>query len=134
MSTSCLVVDDSAVVRKVARRILEKHGFSVREAADGRQALDAVGDAMPRLVLLDRNMPVMDGIEFLKALRAEYGPSDPTVVMCTTEAASEKIMEGLEAGADEYVMKPFDEAILMDKLAMVGFGREETPPDEAPIG
>jgi len=127
MSTSCLVVDDSAVVRKVARRILEKHGFSVREAADGKQALDAVGIAMPRLVLLDRNMPVMDGIEFLKALRAEYGPSDPTVVMCTTEAASEKILEGLEAGADEYVMKPFDEAILMDKLAMVGFGPEETP-------
>lgn len=125
MSTSALVVDDSAVVRKVARRILEKHGFAVREAGDGRQALDAVGEEMPRLVLLDRNMPVMDGIEFLRVLRAEYGPSDPTVVMCTTEAASEKIMEGLEAGADEYVMKPFDEAILMDKLAMVGFGPAE---------
>ena len=122
MSTDCLVVDDSAVVRKVARRILEKHGFAVREAADGQQALDAVERAMPRLVLLDRNMPVMDGIEFLRALRAEYGPSEPTVVMCTTEAAAEKIMEGLEAGADEYVMKPFDEAILMDKLALVGFG------------
>ena len=122
MNTECLVVDDSAVVRKVARRILEKHGFAVREAADGQQALDAVERAMPRLVLLDRNMPVMDGIEFLRALRAEYGPSEPTVVMCTTEAAAEKIMEGLEAGADEYVMKPFDEAILMDKLALVGFG------------
>ena len=128
MSTQCLVVDDSAVVRKVARRILEKHGFAVREAADGRQALDAVGDAMPELVLLDRNMPVMDGIEFLRALRAEYGTAEPRVVMCTTEAAAEKIMEGLEAGADEYVMKPFDEAILMDKeailmdkLAQVGF-------------
>jgi two-component system, chemotaxis family, chemotaxis protein CheY len=125
MSTDCLVVDDSAVVRKVARRILEKHGFAVREAADGQQALDAVEAAMPRLVLLDRNMPVMDGIEFLRALRAEYGPSEPRVVMCTTEAAAEKIMEGLEAGADEYVMKPFDEAILMDKLALVGFGPAE---------
>ncbi len=125
MSTECLVVDDSAVVRKVARRILEKHGFAVREAADGQQALDAVGDAMPDLVLLDRNMPVMDGIEFLRALRLEYGAGEPRVVMCTTEAAAEKIMEGLEAGADEYVMKPFDEAILMDKLAQVGFG----PPD-----
>ncbi len=116
----CLVVDDSVVVRKVARRILEKHGFSVREAADGSQALTAVEAAMPRLVLLDRNMPVMDGIEFLKALRERYGASEPTVVMCTTEAAQEKIMEGLEAGADEYVMKPFDEAILLDKLQMVG--------------
>jgi two-component system, chemotaxis family, chemotaxis protein CheY len=116
----CLVVDDSVVVRKVARRILEKHGFSVREAADGSQALSAVESAMPRLVLLDRNMPVMDGIEFLKALRERYGMGEPTVVMCTTEAAQEKILEGLEAGADEYVMKPFDEAILLDKLQMVG--------------
>jgi two-component system chemotaxis response regulator CheY len=121
-----LVVDDSTVVRKVARRILEKHGFSIREAADGQQALEAVADSMPRLVLLDRNMPVMDGIEFLKRLRDTYGSSEPTVVMCTTEAAQDRIMEGLEAGADEYVMKPFDEAILMDKLSMVGLG-PDTP-------
>lgn len=120
MSMDCLVVDDSGVVRKVARRILEKHGFSVREAADGALALQAVEQAMPRLVLLDRNMPVMDGIEFLKNLRARYGSSEPTVVMCTTEAAQDRILEGLEAGADEYVMKPFDEAILVDKLTMVG--------------
>ena len=124
-----LVVDDSTVVRKVARRILEKHGFSIREAADGQQALDAVADSMPKLVLLDRNMPVMDGIEFLKRLRDTYGSSEPTVVMCTTEAAQDRIMEGLEAGADEYVMKPFDEAILMDKLSMVGLGPEGSDPD-----
>ncbi|RVT97434.1 response regulator [Rhodovarius crocodyli] len=124
-----LVVDDSTVVRKVARRILEKHGFSIREAADGQQALDAVAEDMPRLVLLDRNMPVMDGIEFLKRLRDTYGSSEPTVVMCTTEAAQDRIMEGLEAGADEYVMKPFDEAILMDKLSMVGLAPEGFDPD-----
>lgn len=124
MTISALVVDDSTVVRKVARRILEKHGFSIREAADGQQALNAVAEDMPRLVLLDRNMPVMDGIEFLKRLRETYGSSEPTVVMCTTEAAQERILEGLEAGADEYVMKPFDEAILMDKLGMVGLGPE----------
>lgn len=120
MSMDCLVVDDSGVVRKVARRILEKHGFSVREAADGALALQAVEQAMPRLVLLDRNMPVMDGIAFLKNLRARYGSNEPIVVMCTTEAAQDRIMEGLEAGADEYVMKPFDEAILVDKLTIVG--------------
>ncbi len=124
MTISALVVDDSTVVRKVARRILEKHGFSIREAADGQQALNAVAEDMPRLVLLDRNMPVMDGIEFLKRLRETYGSSEPTVVMCTTEAAQDRILEGLEAGADEYVMKPFDEAILMDKLGMVGLGPE----------
>lgn len=115
-----LIVDDSAVVRKLARRILEKHGFAVREAADGAEALAACRRAKPRAVLLDRNMPVLDGIGFLKALRAEFGPDDPVVVMCTTEAAMERILEGLEAGAQEYVMKPFDEAILIDKLSQVG--------------
>jgi len=115
-----LVVDDSSVVRKVARRILERHGFTVREAEDGQKALDACRAEMPRAVLLDRNMPVMDGIGFLRALRAEYGPDEPVVVMCTTETGTEKILEGLEAGAHEYVMKPFDEEILCDKLIQVG--------------
>ncbi|MFL1462774.1 response regulator [Roseococcus sp. DSY-14] len=115
-----LVVDDSGVVRKVARRMLEKHGFAVREAEDGRAALASCAEARPDLILLDRNMPVLDGIGFLKALRAQPAPQ-PVVVMCTTEAAQDRILEGLEAGADEYVMKPFDEAILMDKLAQVGF-------------
>lgn len=117
---TCLVVDDSSVVRKVARRILERNGFTVREAEDGQKALEACRAEMPRAVLLDRNMPVMDGIGFLRALRAEYGPDDPVVVMCTTEAGTEKILEGLEAGANEYVMKPFDEEILRDKLVQVG--------------
>lgn len=115
-----LVVDDSAVVRKVARRILERQGFAVREAADGAEALSACRAAMPRLVLLDRNMPVLDGIGFLKALHAEFGEAAASVVMCTTEAAMDRILEGLEAGAQEYVMKPFDEAILLEKLALVG--------------
>lgn len=117
---TCLMVDDSSVVRKVARRILERNGFIVREAEDGQKALDVCRAEMPRAVLLDRNMPVMDGIGFLRALRAEYGPDDPVVVMCTTEAGTEKILEGLEAGANEYVMKPFDEEILRDKFTQVG--------------
>ena len=119
----CLVVDDSAVVRKVARRILEKQGFAVREAGDGVQAMAACGAAMPDLILLDRNMTVLDGIGFLKALRAAHGPDAPVVVMCTTDAAMDRIIEGLEAGAQEYVMKPFDEDILMEKLALVGMAR-----------
>lgn len=117
---TCLVVDDSAVVRRVARRILEKLGFAVREAEDGSQALAACRAEMPRAVLLDRNMPVLDGIGFLRALRAEFGPDEPVVVMCTTEAAPERILEGLDAGAQEYVMKPFDERILLDKLHQAG--------------
>jgi two-component system chemotaxis response regulator CheY len=115
-----LVVDDSGVVRRVARRILEKYGFEVREAADGAEALLACRAQMPGFVLLDRNMPVLDGIGFLRALRAENGPDEPVVIMCTTEAAMDRILEGLEAGAQEYVMKPFDEDILLAKLAQVG--------------
>jgi two-component system chemotaxis response regulator CheY len=117
---SCLVVDDSRVVRKVARRILEGHGFAVREAADGRQALDACNDAMPDCVLLDWNMPVMSGIDFLKALRAKYGPDQPPVVFCTTETEMSAIEQAIAAGAQEFIMKPFDEEILIGKFAQVG--------------
>jgi two-component system chemotaxis response regulator CheY len=117
---TCLVVDDSRVVRKAARRMLENQGFKVTEAEDGAQALLACRAAMPTAVLLDWNMPVMDGISFLRAARAEFGPDHPVVVFCTTEAAMHRIVEGLEAGAQEYVMKPFDEAILRDKFIQVG--------------
>ncbi|RAI58597.1 response regulator [Roseicella frigidaeris] len=117
---TCLVVDDSRVVRKAARRILEGLGFQVREAGDGAEALAACRAEMPRAVLLDRNMPVMDGIAFLRAARAEFGPDRPVVVLCTTEAAMERIVEALEAGAQEYVMKPFDAALLQDKLIQAG--------------
>lgn len=116
----CLVVDDSRVVRKAARRFLEGFGFQVREAGDGQEALLACRDALPDLVLLDWNMPVMDGLTFLKAARAEHGPSRPVVVLCTTENGFERIVQALEAGAQEYVMKPFDAEILGDKLVQLG--------------
>ena len=116
----CLVVDDSRVVRKAARRIVETLGFTVREAEDGAQALAACREAMPRVVLLDWNMPVMDGISFLRAARAEFGPDRPVVVLCTTEAALERIVEALDAGAQEYIMKPFDAALLQDKFIQAG--------------
>jgi two-component system, chemotaxis family, chemotaxis protein CheY len=120
MGNSCLVVDDSRVVRKVARRILEGHGFAVREAEDGQQALDACDMAMPDCVLLDWNMPVMTGIEFLKALRAKYGPDRPTVVFCTTETDMSYIEQAIEYGAQEFIMKPFDEEILIGKFTQAG--------------
>jgi two-component system chemotaxis response regulator CheY len=120
MVHSCLVVDDSRVVRKVARRILEGHGFTVTEAADGQQALDACDLAMPDCVLLDWNMPVMNGIEFLKALRAKYGPERPPVVFCTTETEMSFIEQAIAHGAQEFIMKPFDEEILIGKFAQVG--------------
>ncbi len=122
----CLVVDDSRVVRKAARRILERHGFSVREAGDGEQALAACREALPKLVLLDWNMPVMDGITFLRAARAEFGSAEPLIMLCTTESEFDRIVMALEAGAQEYIMKPFDDAILTGKLAQLGLVAEES--------
>ncbi len=117
---TCLVVDDSRVVRKVARRILETRGFSVREAEDGQQALIACRESMPDSVLLDWNMPVMNGIDFLKALRHEFGPGQPPVMFCTTENDVSFIEQAIEHGAQEFIMKPFDEEILLGKFSQVG--------------
>jgi len=120
MQRTCLVVDDSRVVRKVARRILESNGFVVIEAADGQIALNACREELPDCVLLDWNMPVMDGITFLQALRKEFGPDNPTVVFCTTENDMGHIEAAISHGAQEYIMKPFDEEILTSKFAQVG--------------
>ncbi len=117
---TCLVVDDSKVIRKVARHILETLNFRVTEAGDGREALDSCLACAPDCVLLDWNMPVMNGIDFLRALRAEFGPDDPAVVFCTTENEPRFIAEALESGAQEYIMKPFDAEILLGKMALVG--------------
>jgi two-component system chemotaxis response regulator CheY len=120
MPGNCLIVDDSRVVRRLARRMLEAGGFTVREAGDGAAALGACRAALPDGILLDWNMPVMNGIEFLHALRGEFGPDRPVVVFCTTEAEFGCIEQALAGGAQEYIMKTFDAAILLGKLAQVG--------------
>ena len=116
---TCLVVDDSRVVRKVARRILEASGFAVREAADGAEALTACRADLPDCVLLDWNMPVMNGLDVLKALRREFGAAPP-VVFCTTETEMRFVEQAIEHGAQEFVMKPFDEEILLGKFGQAG--------------
>ncbi len=120
MAGHCLVVDDSRVVRRVASQILTANGFTVTEAENGAVALAACRADMPDCVLLDWNMPVMNGIEFLRALRAEFGPDEPVVMFCTTENDMHFIEEALEAGAQEFLMKPFDEEILIGKLTRLG--------------
>ena len=117
---SCLVVDDSKVIRKVARHILETLNFRVDEAEDGREALSRCDASMPDVILLDWNMPVMGGMEFLRALRQSERASQPKVVFCTTENDLSHIRAAIEAGADEYVMKPFDRETLQSKLQIVG--------------
>ncbi|MBN8920646.1 MAG: response regulator [Rhizobiales bacterium] len=116
----CLVVDDSSVIRKVARRILEGLQFEISEAEDGQQALDQCRRQMPDAVLLDWNMPVMDGYEFLKVLRRLPGGGAPKVVFCTTENDVVHIARALHAGANEYIMKPFDREIVEAKFQEVG--------------
>ncbi len=116
----CLVVDDSRVVRKVARRILEDLGFEVAEAGDGAEALAWVRTAMPDVVLLDWNMPTMNGLEFLQKLRQEPGGEAPKVVFCSVESDLDRIREALDQGADEYIMKPFDGDIVASKLTLAG--------------
>lgn len=116
----CLVVDDSSVIRKVARCILEEMSFRTSEAENGQEALEKCRDEMPDAVLLDWNMPVMDGIDFLLALRKETNGAEPKVIFCTTENNAEHITRAISAGANEYIMKPFDRDIIEAKFQEVG--------------
>jgi two-component system, chemotaxis family, chemotaxis protein CheY len=115
-----LIVDDSRFVRGFLRGLLEKRGIECEEAADGQAGIDCLrrGHSFD-LALVDWNMPVMNGLDMLKQLRTE-GFSEVKVLMVTTEAENDFILRALEAGADEYLMKPFDGEALGEKLAMLG--------------
>lgn len=116
----CLVVDDARPVRAVARRVLEGFGLKVREAEDGRAALDICRAAMPDGVLLDWNMPALDGLGFLQQLRASEGGKRPRVVFCTMRNDVADIECALAAGADDYIIKPFDIRLLNEKFRRLG--------------
>ena len=117
---NCLIVDDSRVVRKIARKVLEDLGFVCTEAGDGQQALIDCMVQMPEVILLDWNMPIMNGIEFLRKLRQAPNGNFPKVVFCTTENDFSFVQEALKAGANEYIMKPFDSEIVQSKLIQIG--------------
>jgi two-component system, chemotaxis family, chemotaxis protein CheY len=117
---TCLVVDDSRVVRKVARRILEALEFETAEACDGAEALAFCRTAMPDAVLLDWQMPNMDGLEFMRILRSEPQGNQPVVVFCAAENDPGRIAEALDQGADEFIMKPFDGDIIAHKFGLAG--------------
>ena len=116
----CLIVDDSRIMRKIARKILEQLKFVIDEAEDGVAALDHCRHSMPDAILLDCNMPTGSGVDFLRLLRREPDGAKPVVVFCTTENDIAQITEAIGAGANEYLIKPFDKEIMEAKLTEVG--------------
>ena len=123
----CLVIDDSRVIRKVARAILEDLQFDTAEAEDSEAALEYCRAHMPELILLDFDLPKTGGMEFLRKLRHERDGKHPIVVFCVTENDVPQISEALEAGANDYVQKPFDRAALEAKLAAAGLVQKPSP-------
>lgn len=117
---TCLVVDDSSVIRKVARRILEKLEFDISEAEDGTQALRLCEHKLPDAVLLDAAMPNMDGFEFLRALRRMPGGDRPKVILCQIENDLSQVARARHAGADEILLKPFDKDHVEEKFSAAG--------------
>jgi len=118
-----MIVDDSRTIRTIIRRILLELGYEVCEAGNGVEALkvfEVEKDAV-KLVLVDWNMPEMNGFELLKQLRHDPGLSWLKIVMVTTETEMDHMASALEAGADEYIMKPFTKDILVEKLEYIGF-------------
>jgi len=113
---TCLVVDDSQPLRSIAVKIVETLGLHVSEAGDGAEALASCRGRMPDAILLDWNMPVMNGIEFLKALAEETAGQLPLVIFCSGESSVRNIQEAIAAGADDYVIKPFDRDVLALKF------------------
>lgn len=115
-----LVVDDSPVIRKIARRILEGMNFQTAEAVDGKQALNACSFLMPDAIIVDWSMPVLDGFDFMKQLRRMPGGDKPKILFCTSEYDVAQIARAMHAGADDVLMKPFDKELVKAKLEEIG--------------
>lgn len=116
----CLIVDDSSAMRGFVKAILQDLHFRISEASNGLEALRKCRRQMPDAVLVDSNMPVMTGLDFLKALREEQGGDRPKVIFCTAKGDAGDIVQAIEAGANEYLMKPFDRDIIAAKLHEIG--------------
>lgn len=115
-----LIVDDSRAMRVMLGRMMTELGFAVSEAANGAEALGALASARPDLVLLDWNMPELNGFETLQAIRANPALADLPVIMVTTETEMPRVAQAVQAGVSEYVMKPFDKDVLLGKLELLG--------------
>lgn len=130
---SCLVIDDSKLIRTIHGRMLTQLGMQVIEAEHGTDGLERCRERMPDLILVDWNMPVMDGFTFVKTLRTLPEGKRPRVVLCTIESDLEHITRALAEGADEYIMKPFDIHILATKLIAAGIAVTAPPSRKDPL-
>lgn len=117
-----LIIDDSRAMRRILRQIVEPLGFRILEAGDGQEGLDRLGEHYPdvELTLVDWNMPVMNGLEFVKTVRADNQYQQMKIAMVTTETEPAQMARALMAGVDEFVMKPFTSDILIEKLRLIG--------------
>ena len=117
-----LVIDDSRTMRSIVRRIITPWGFDVVEAADGQAALDVLesGSPLPTVALVDWNMPVMDGLQFVHEVRAREEWRGITLVMVTTESEHAQVVRALAAGAHDYIIKPFTPDAMAEKLTWLG--------------
>ncbi|GAB5519778.1 MAG: response regulator [Rhodothermales bacterium] len=116
-----LVIDDSRAMRNIIKSMLKDLGFEVKEAAHGREGLEQLATyGAPDIVLVDWNMPVMNGLEFIQAARQNPVYNDMRIMMVTTETEVAQIMKALQAGADEYVMKPFTKGTISEKIELLG--------------
>jgi two-component system chemotaxis response regulator CheY len=130
----CLIVDDSRVIRMVARRLFEELHFVAGEAEDGMSALRACREKMPDLILLDWSMPGMGSVEFVRSLRAQPDGGRPIILICVTEVDANEIALAVAAGINDYVIKPFDREILAAKLAELFSNRSDGRPQSAAAG
>ncbi|WNJ99152.1 response regulator [Thalassospiraceae bacterium LMO-JJ14] len=116
----CLIVDDSKVIRMVARKIIQEIGLDTEEASDGHEALESCDKTIPDAILLDWRLPGMTGIELLRALRGKPGGETPVIIFSTTEDDTDHINEALAAGASDYILKPFDSESIRAKFLQLG--------------
>lgn len=118
--TKCIIADDSKIIRMLLVKIMENFGFEVHEAEDGEEVLELVLEQEPELVICDWNLPVMDGIDVLYKLRSDKKITQPKFMFCSLVTDTSKMRQALDGGADDFVMRPFDEDIIASKLAILG--------------
>lgn len=116
----CLVLDGSTSARTMARRILEDLDFEVTEAEDGSRALEICAASMPSVIFIDDETPILSGVVFLASLRAAGGSERPVAVFCARDRDARKIERAMQAGADGYLFKPYDQAVVAAKLQEIG--------------